>query len=448
MFLSLPMLLLFCGMTNTADAPPLTIADVPAWDWRNYKVEPFIRAAAKFQVLGKEKACALLKDLANWEKTLGQLRAQSRALGLEGKALESKTYDTFSKDVFRYEGLFILCRMLFTAKPGKTFAGPPIGAANCIAATSDKDWPLDPIEIVDGVPFLVAGGYNLGGVRGTPTQYVEYCLNNCEWNPYQFKPKTPEEQRKALEKLLATPGLKGIWPEAKEFLAAQIDRPDILIADFEGDTYRAAGRRPAPPSARGRRRGRCPARCRSSGFLGKGLVNSYLGGDDSAPARSPRRRSRSSASTSTSSSAAGSIPARRCINLLVDGKVVRTATGPNDRPGGSEHLDWHTWDVSRSRRQEGQRSRSSMTQTGGWGHINVDHIVQSDGKKAAEPASPPISPSTSATCTSRSRPARANARMKFVVDGETVREFDIELADRQAALLGLRAMSRRSRARS
>ena len=26
--------------------------------------------------------------------------------------------------------------------------------------------------------------------------------------------------------------------------------------------------------------------------------------------------------------------------------MVRTATGPNDRPGGSEHLDWHTWDVA------------------------------------------------------------------------------------------------------
>src|SRR5689334_7264495 len=130
MFLSLPMFLLFCGMANAADAPPLTITDVPAWNYRGqgYKVDSFIRTAARFQALGKEKACALLKDLANWEKTLGQLRAQYRALGLEGKALESKTYDTFSKDVFRYEGPFILCRMLFTAKPGKTFAGPPIGA--------------------------------------------------------------------------------------------------------------------------------------------------------------------------------------------------------------------------------------------------------------------------------------------------------------------------------
>ena len=28
------------------------------------------------------------------------------------------------------------------------------------------------------------------------------------------------------------------------------------------------------------------------------------------------------------------------------GKVVRTATGPNDKPGGTEQLDWHSWDVA------------------------------------------------------------------------------------------------------
>ena len=61
MQLALPTLLLFCGMTNTADAPPLTIADVPAWNWhgQGYKVDSFIRTATRVQALGKEKAwCA------------------------------------------------------------------------------------------------------------------------------------------------------------------------------------------------------------------------------------------------------------------------------------------------------------------------------------------------------------------------------------------------------
>src|SRR5262245_24003585 len=71
--------------------------------------------------------------------------------------------------------------------------------------------------------------------------------------------------------------------------------------------------------------------------------------------------------------------------MLVGGKVVRTATVQNDRPGGSERLDWHTWDVAEF---EGTPAVIEVvdTATGGWGHINVDHIVQSDARKQAEPA--------------------------------------------------------------
>ena len=62
---------------------------------------------------------------------------------------------------------------------------------------------------------------------------------------------------------------------------------------------------------------------------------------------------------------------------------MRTATGPNDKPGGSEQLDWHTWDVTKF---EGKEAVIEIVdeETGGWGHINVDHIVQSDTKKQAE----------------------------------------------------------------
>src|SRR5947199_208752 len=61
------------------------------------------------------------------------------------------------------------------------------------------------------------------------------------------------------------------------------------------------------------------------------------------------------------------------------------AAGPNDRPGGSEHLDWHTWDVAEF---EGKAAVIEIVDaaTGGWGHINVDHIVQGDARKQAEPA--------------------------------------------------------------
>ena len=73
----------------------------------------------------------------------------------------------------------------------------------------------------------------------------------------------------------------------------------------------------------------------------------------------------------------GMHPGETCINLLVNGEVVRTATGPNDKAGGTERLDWFSWDVSGLR---GQTAiiRIVDAHTGGWGHINIDPIVQSE----------------------------------------------------------------------
>ena len=67
------------------------------------------------------------------------------------------------------------------------------------------------------------------------------------------------------------------------------------------------------------------------------------------------------------------------MNLLVEGKAVRNATGPNDKPGGSETLAPEYWDVTEF------AGKTAVIQivdnaTGGWGHINVDQIVQTDRK--------------------------------------------------------------------
>ena len=61
-----------------------------------------------------------------------------------------------------------------------------------------------------------------------------------------------------------------------------------------------------------------------------------------------------------------------CINLVVGGKVVRTATGKD-----LEHLEPHAWDVTEFAGQEG-RLEIVDEHSGLWGHINVDHIVFSD----------------------------------------------------------------------
>ena len=163
-------------------------------------------------------------------------------------------------------------------------------------------------------------------------------------------------------------------------LAQAAERPEILIADFEGKDYGAwkvEGEAFGPGPAQGTLPGQMPV----SGFSGKGLVNSFFKGDKTtgrltSPPLTIERR------YINFLIGGGKHPGQTCINLLVDGKAVRTATGPNDRPGGSEQLDWHSWDVGDL---AGKTAVIEIVDraTGGWGHINVDQIVQSDRKQDA-----------------------------------------------------------------
>lgn len=153
-------------------------------------------------------------------------------------------------------------------------------------------------------------------------------------------------------------------------LAQEAERADIVIADFEGDTYGdwsiegdAFGTGPA--------QGALDNQMEVSGFLGKGLVNTFRGGD-------------ASVGTATSPSIEierphlafliGGGPHQDSvgIELLVDGERVRSATGPE-----SEVLEWRSWDV-RDLGGQSVRLRIFDRAMGGWGHINVDHIIQTD----------------------------------------------------------------------
>ncbi|MBT2523162.1 GH32 C-terminal domain-containing protein [Arthrobacter sp. ISL-28] len=67
------------------------------------------------------------------------------------------------------------------------------------------------------------------------------------------------------------------------------------------------------------------------------------------------------------------------VNLVVDGKVVRTATGAN-----SEVLDWESWDVSEFKGRQAS-IRVVDNNRFGWGHILADEFVAS-----ARPATPRI----------------------------------------------------------
>jgi fructan beta-fructosidase len=200
---------------------------------------------------------------------------------------------------------------------------------------------------------------------------------------------------------------------------------DLLIADFEGDDYgnwevsgTAFGKGPA--------RGTLPGQMPVSGFEGNGLVNSFHEGDGSTgtltspPFKLERRYLNFLVG-------GGAHAGETCINLLIDGNVVRTATGPNSQPGGSEQLEWHTWNVEEF---AGKRANIQIVDrhTGGWGHINVDSIAQSGRSRQARPASRSLKIDARFLRLPVKTGARSR-RMRLAIEGKTIREFEIELAE-------------------
>jgi fructan beta-fructosidase len=122
-----------------------------------------------------------------------------------------------------------------------------------------------------------------------------------------------------------------------------------------------------------------------SGFIGKGFVNSYVGGDTTvgtltSPAFTIQRK------FINFLIGGGYHPGRTTINLLVNGKAVLMTTGKSKTPQDSEALSWSNWDVAK---WQGKSARIEIVdaETGGWGHINVDEIWQSD---AAKPVVEPL----------------------------------------------------------
>lgn len=152
---------------------------------------------------------------------------------------------------------------------------------------------------------------------------------------------------------------------------------DVLIADFEGPTY-GEWKTTGDAFGAGPARGTLPGQMTVDGFQGKGLVNSFNGGDRAtgtltSPEFTIDRRYLAFLI------GGGRDEEKTCLQLRVDGRVVRKATGPNGQPGGSETLAPESWDVGEF---AGHRATLQIVDraTGGWGHVNVDHLVLTDRK--------------------------------------------------------------------
>jgi hypothetical protein len=158
-----------------------------------FKIDPYLEAAATLQLLGQEGAIATLKALAADDGTQGTR-------------------------------VIVLCRMLFTPKKGGTFRRPRLGWPHFIGFDGrEANWPLEPIALVDGIPFLVTTGYSGSGLPETGSGYLAECVQKCEWSDVKYGPKTEVEKTAALNKLLHSERfMRKLDSTETQFLASQI----------------------------------------------------------------------------------------------------------------------------------------------------------------------------------------------------------------------------------
>lgn len=106
-----------------------------------------------------------------------------------------------------------LCRMLFVAREGGVFRGPRLGWGNSCPREDRADWPLEPIAVVEGIPFLVSPRHPRMEKAETGREYLEYCLGECDWAKERFTLPGNEAFEAAHRTLCALVGgsRKGVW---------------------------------------------------------------------------------------------------------------------------------------------------------------------------------------------------------------------------------------------
>lgn len=158
--------------------------------------------------------------------------------------------------------------------------------------------------------------------------------------------------------------------DGTRFIWEKQDVQGAVIEDFENNQYNnwtvignAFGNTPAKGTLSGQQQ--------VTGYIGEYLVNSFLNGD----ATQGKMISSEFAIQKDYISfliGGGNHPKGTYIKLLVEDEIVATATGLND-----EQLTWNAWNVSEFK---GKNAHIEIVDSiaSGWGHINVDQIIQTD----------------------------------------------------------------------
>jgi len=201
-------------------------------------------------------------------------------------------------------------------------------------------------------------------------------------------------------------------------------KSDIIIADFEGSTYDnwqqvgvAFGSKPSKKGTNLQKE--------LTNFEGNGYANSCAGGltvrgSLTSPTFVINRPYINFLISGYKS------PQKACIKLILEGKTVRSSTGRCEYSYKNERLEWATWDVS----EFIGKNASIVIMGGGFGpeHINIDAISQSTIKREL--------PQTIKEIDVRHpylhfsiRNDSSERKVKFIVNGKTVKECILQLAN-------------------
>lgn len=235
-----------------------------------------------------------------------------------------------------------------------------------VTATLEAFSPFIPLNAADSALPATLMQFTVKNTSSEPTEITlagwlenAVCRQSSHENPGDF-----------VNRVIRRPESTMLFCSARKSERQFKERPVIVVADFEGKDYgdwavegEAFGTGPASGTLAGQQK--------VSGFVGKGLVNTFLGGDrPHGKLTSPGFKIERSFLCFLIGG--GKAEGETCINLVVDGKVVRSAVGRN-----REQLQWHNWNV---KDLEGKEARIEIVDagSGGWGHINIDQIELRD----------------------------------------------------------------------
>ena len=213
---------------------------------------------------------------------------------------------------------------------------------------------------------------------GTAPVHIELAgwLENAVW--HGADPGLPLQRRTRVERRDDHVSLLSLG-EALPATSAAAARPDRVFADFEGGDFAGWTVEGTAFGSRPFRRDELPARQPVTGTEGNGFANSHNShaGEDSAKADAHTGKLRSPEFTIDRRYilfriGGGRHPGRTGLQLVVDGRIERQATGEN---GNAMRQAWFEVGALAGRKAH---LEIVDTETGGWGHTTVDQIVLAD----------------------------------------------------------------------